>query len=89
MEYKGNMNNKEAVRRTDAHNVDHYIKHLEANGLVPRKQGFGIPKSVSGDTNVLGANARKEGLPHIVSQICLSDVFRTRELSSDSDHSKE
>jgi hypothetical protein len=41
---------------------------------VPRKQGFGTPPTIKGDKNVLGEEARREGLPHIVSGISLSDL---------------
>jgi hypothetical protein len=72
------MEKTDPIHRADDHNVDHYYQYLQANGLTPRKQGFGIPKPVTGNANVLGVAAQREGLPHIVSEISLPDVFRSR-----------
>ena len=69
------MEKSDTVKRFDDHNLDHYYKHLKNNGLVPRKQGFGVPPTVKGNNNVLGEEARRDGLPHIVSGISLSDIF--------------
>jgi DNA-binding HxlR family transcriptional regulator len=66
---------KNNIKSLKDYNIDHIYKHLEQNGLVPRKQGFGVPPSVRGNSNVLGDEARKQGLPHIVSGINLSEVF--------------
>jgi hypothetical protein len=42
---------------------------------VPRKQGFDISSTTKGNQNILGEEARKQGMPHIVSGISLSEVF--------------
>ena len=68
------MDKSNSVKRLDDQILDHYYSHLKANGLVPRKQGFGTPPTIKGDKNVLGEEARREGLPHIVSGISLSDL---------------
>jgi hypothetical protein len=69
------MDKSNSIKSLNDYNIDHIYNHLEKNGLVPRKQGFGIPSSVKGNVNVLGEEARKQGLPHIVSGINLSDIY--------------
>jgi hypothetical protein len=69
------MDKANSIKSISDSNLDHFYNHLKNNGLVPRKQGFGVPQGVRGNSNVLGEEARKQGLPHIVSGIDLSDVF--------------
>jgi hypothetical protein len=69
------MEKSNTIKSLKQYNLDHIYKHLEENGLTPRKQGFGVPSSVRGNKNVLGNEARQEGLPHIVSGLNLSDIY--------------
>ncbi len=68
------MDKSDSIKRFDDHNLDHYYKHLQNNGLAPRKQGFGVPPTIKGNKNVLGEGARHQGVPHILSGISLSDL---------------
>mgnify|MGYP000011374737 CR=1 FL=1 len=69
------MNKSDSIKSLKDYNLDYIYNHLEKNGLVPRKQGLGVPPSVKGNANVLGEEARKQGMPHIVSGINLSDIY--------------
>ena len=69
------MDKSNSVKRLDDQILDHYYSHLKATGLVPRKQGFDISSTTKGNQNILGEEARKQGMPHIVSGISLSEVF--------------
>jgi hypothetical protein len=69
------MDKSNSVKRLDDQILDHYYSHLKANGLAPRKQGFDISPTIQGNKNILGEEARKHGMPHIVSGISLSEVF--------------
>lgn len=69
------MDKSNSIQKIDDYNLDHFYNHLQQSGLVPRKQGFGVAPTVRGDKNVLGDEARRNGLPHIVSGISLSDIY--------------
>jgi hypothetical protein len=66
------MSNRE-ITREDSRNLDHYIKHLEAHGVVPRKQYVGVADAPT-DRNIL-----KNGMPTFVQGISLSNLLPRRE----------
>ena len=70
------MSNRE-ITREDSRNLDHYIKHLEAHGLTPRKQYVGVADAPT-DRNILNG-----GMPTFVQGISLTSLLPRSEQDTD------